>query len=251
MLKMKVPFELIGTGLAAVLILASCQLPGSTAAPAATQPAPTNPPAPAATATPVPAATDTPAPADTATATTAPAPTDTPAPTAQVVAQVVPSINAYCRKGPGTGYFAIFSLQKGTAYNVIGRTDTNTWWLVQASPSLACWEGDPNASLQGPVDQAPVVLVPPLPGMATSFDRTFVCTATNLKVSLVWAPVENITGYSIYRNGDLLASVGANQTSFEDSEAPNGVDLLYELKAFNDYGASPSLTTNVSACGSS
>lgn len=248
----KNPFTLIGVSLVAAIILTSCQ----SAAPAGTQPAPAaslNPIVPAATDTVAPAATATTAPtateAPTATVTTAPAATNTLAPTASTSAQVIPSINAYCRKGPGTGYFTITYLQKGTAYNVVGRTDTNTWWLVQATASITCWEGDPNASLQGPVEQAPSVLVPTLPGMPSSFNRTTVCTTTNLKVSLVWAPVDNVTGYSIYRNGDLLASVGAGQTSYEDSEAPNGKDLQYDLQAFNDYGASPSISTNVSACG--
>jgi hypothetical protein len=250
MSKRNIFLELIGISLVAVLILASCSLATTTAAPAnPTQPPATDTvaPPPIATATTATTATQPPA----ATATTAPAATDTPAPTESTTAQVVPSINAYCRKGPGTGYFSLTYLQKGTAYNVVGRTDTNTWWLVQATSTIQCWEGDPYASLKGPVDQAPAVLVPPLPGMPTMFDRTYVCTTTNLKVSLVWAPVENVTGYSIYRNGDLLASVGAGQTSYEDSEAPNGVDLQYDLQAFNDYGASPSLSTNVAACGSS
>ena len=55
-------------------------------------------------------------------------------------AQVVPTLNAYCRKGPGTSYDAITFLQTGSAYNVTGRISLNTWWQVQApETSVAGW----------------------------------------------------------------------------------------------------------------
>ncbi len=256
MSKRKNLFGLIGINLVAVLILASCQSGATVVAPTFTMPAPAvpaNTSVPTATATSVPAATNTPtvtattAPA--ATATTAPAATITVPPTSQPGAQVTPSMNAYCRKGPGTGYFEITFLQKGTAYNVIGRNGLNTWWLVQATGNTNCWMGDPNASQQGPVDQSPVVLVPPLPATPSTFVYTRTCDPTlhTLKVSLEWTAVDNVTGYQIYRNGDPLVAVGAGVTSYEDN-APGGEDLLYELEAFNDYGASASISTNVSAC---
>lgn len=243
-------FDLAGICLAGVFILSACQIPGaSTAATATSAPVATTAPAvtaaPAATDTPLPAPTDTPAP----TATPLPAATDTLAPTAQVAAQVIVSLNAYCRKGPGTGYFSLAILQKGNAYNVVGRNDTNTWFLVQASNTITCWEGDANATLQGPVTEAPGVLVPPLPPMPASFDRVPAC-AGDLNVTLRWAPVDGATGYSIYRNGAHLVSVAAGVTTFYDQDAPMDIDLLYEVQAYNDYGASASNTTNVSACPS-
>jgi hypothetical protein len=255
--KSKILFNLLVTGLAGVLILTACQIPGvTTAAPAppanppataapANPPAPTATTAPAATATPAPVPTDTPAP----TATPAPAATDTLAPTAQVAPQVTVSLNAYCRKGPGTGYFSLAILQKGNTYNVVGRNDTNTWFLVQASNTITCWEGDSKATLLGPVTEAPGVLVPPVPAMPASFDRVPAC-AGDLNVTLRWAPVDGATGYSIYRNGAHLVSVAAGVTTFYDQDAPMDIDLLYEVQAFNDYGASASNTTNVSACPS-
>ena len=77
---------------------------------------------------------------------------------------MIPSINAYCRKGPGTDYYEITYLQQGTAYNVVGRNSLNTWWLVQAPGNVTCWMGDPGATQQGPVDQAAIALVPAFTG---------------------------------------------------------------------------------------
>ena len=244
MSKRKILHELIGFGLIAAFILTSCQAATTPVVPASTLPAPTatvNPTMPAATATVAPTATEPP------TVTTAPAATNTVPPTAQTIAQVIPAINAYCRKGPGTGYFVITYLQKGTAYNVIGQNGLNTWWLVQASPTINCWMGDPDASQQGPVDQAPAVLVPPLPGTPSTFNSSFEC-ASILRVTLHWSPVDNATGYSIYQNGSLLVSVPAGVTSYVESDAPKDVDLLFRLQAFNEYGKSGSISTTVEAC---
>ncbi|MGB8214892.1 MAG: SH3 domain-containing protein [Anaerolineales bacterium] len=250
MRKNKILFGLIVIALAAAFILEACQSATATVAPApantAASPTVINPTVPA--VTPVAPTTLAPTVTEPATvASTLAAPTTIPA-TAPTVAQVVPSINANCRKGPGTGYFAITYLQNGTAYNVVGRNEINTWWLVQESPTTTCWMGDPNASLQGPTDQVPVELVPPLPGTPTSFGNTFICSSSNLEVSLQWAPVENATGYSIYLNGNHLVDVPANETSYVQTDAPQGASLVYELEAFNDYGASDSLSTTVAEC---
>jgi hypothetical protein len=173
--------------------------------------------------------------------------TDTP--TAQLAAVVIPTLNAYCRKGPGTLYDQVMVLQKGTAYNVIGRDSLNSWWQIQASGSTACWVGDANVSKQGPVEQAAIVQGPPLPGTPANFVSSFVCNikSKTLGVSFNWAGVPGASGYRIYRNGNLLATVAGNLTAYHDA-APLGVDLVYELEAFNAYGVAPRSSTKVPAC---
>jgi hypothetical protein len=258
MLNKKIQFKLIANTALIALLLAACQAAPTTAGPATAAPATVAPatvaPATAAPATTAPVATATPPPTDTATpapvATQAPAATATSAPVASSgTAQVTPSINAYCRKGPGTGYFSMTYLTKGSSYSVVGQNGVNTWWLVQATSSITCWVGDPNASLAGPVDQAPTVIVPPLPGMPGNFVRTRTCdpSSNELTVAMEWAPVDNITGYSIYRNGNLLVQLQPGITSYVDT-TPGDTDLTYDLQAFNDYGASPSLEVNAGAC---
>ena len=65
--------------------------------------------------------------------------TGTAIPTGQLSPQVIPTLNAFCRKGPGTLYDQVTVLQDGTAYTVIGRDSLNTWWEIQLPGSQSCW----------------------------------------------------------------------------------------------------------------
>jgi hypothetical protein len=194
---------------------------------------------PAAIITATPAATDTATPTDTA--------------TAQLAPFVIPHVNAFCRKGPGTLYDQVTVLLKGTSYNATGRNGQNSsdqWWLVQAPGNTVCWVGDSNVDKQGPVDQLAIVQAPPLPSPPGNFGNTYVC---NLKskiwgVALTWVETGGETGYRIYRNGELIKTVDKSQTSYKDVNPPLGVDVLYELEAFNGYGVAPRSSTSVPAC---
>jgi hypothetical protein len=249
MYKRIVFYKLVGISLAAAVILASCNFAATPIAPASatgTRMASPIPVVPTATITPAPSVTDTATPVSTAT----PAVADTSTSTAQLAAQVNPGMNAYCRKGPGTGYYSITYLQVGTFYNVIGRNGLGTWWLVQVPPNLNCWMGDPTAVTQGPVDQTPVLLVQPLPGSPSGFANTYTCSATlhTLEVSLTWSVESNVTGYRIYRNGSLVGDVGPHTAAFNDSAAPLKLKLVYQLEAYNDYGVGNRVKTTVPSC---
>jgi len=241
--------KLIWLGLAAAFILTSCNFAAPPVAPSAATatllPSP-DPVVPTATVVAALPLTDTPTPFSTAT----PAANETTTPTTQLPAQVNPGMNAYCRKGPGTGYYSITYLQAGNFYNVIGRDGLDTWWLIQAPGNVTCWMGDPTSVTQGPVKQVPVLLVPPLPGTPSGFANTYACSATGhtLVVALTWNSVSNVTGYNIYRNGSLIGTVGPQATGFHDNSAPLKANLKYLLEAFNDYGVSDRVKTNVPSC---
>jgi hypothetical protein len=242
----KIP-KLIGFALAATVILTACT-------PAATSPAPTFIPAaptpspipiqPTATATNTPMATDTPVASLAAT----PTPLGKAFPT-QSVAQVIPIESSYCRRGPGTGYDPITVLNIGVAYNVVGRNSLNTWWLVQIPGAGTCWMGDPISNQLGPLDQAPIVLVPPALKTPALFVNSYTCDTTHhtLGVSFNWAAVQGVTGYRIYRNGVVLVEVAAGVTAYHDI-APLKIDLVYQLEAFNDLGVANRISTRVPAC---
>ena len=243
-------------GLIAAFLLVSCSPTATQAVPAsaiATQPPAASPVAPTATIPAAPTATNTAAPTVPATAvpTATAAPTASSAPTAagQSTAQIVPSINAYCRKGPSSNYYQITYLLKGNAYNVIGRDATNSWWLVQAPGNVTCWVGDPNATKQGPVDQAAVAAAQPLPA-TPAFVDSYTCNtaAKTLDVALNWSTVDYATGFRLYRNGSLLVYASPTVTSFTDS-APLGAAVIYELTAYNDYGEATRISVSVPACG--
>jgi hypothetical protein len=244
--------SLIGMILVAAFILSSCTAATQTVAPITQEASPspliqagsgsesaTNTPAVVASAAPI--ATDTLAPTLAATE----AATSTP----QMAAQVIPTLNAYCRKGPGTDYHPITFLMKGTTYNVIGRDSLDSWWLIEAPGNVNCWVIDTQVNKQGAVGQVSIVQGQSLPGTTAKFVSSYVCDPTlqTLGVSLNWAAVANVTGYRIYRNGKQLANIEPTASSFHD-DAPLGVDLVYELEAFNDYGVGPRISTSVPAC---
>jgi hypothetical protein len=238
--------NLVLSGVVATLFLAACNLPASvdpvplTATPAQ----PVGQVASTATETAVPTATETPIPTLSA--------TDTATPTEAVASQVIPNVNAYCRKGPNTLYHQVTILTQGNPYYVIGQngqTSQNIWWQIQWRSGIVCWVSDVNVTRQGAVEQAQVVPVPPLPGMPSKFDNSFVCNpSTNtLSVTLTWTKAAGVTGYNIYRNDTFLAALKANADFFNEN-APLGVNLVYDLEPFNDYGVAGRMSSSVKAC---
>ncbi len=240
MVTRKISLKLTGITLAVAFILSACNT-AATVAPAPTWTASPLPVLPSATATPFPTDTSTPTAAATAT------------PTVQTVAQVIPAVNAYCRRGPGSNYDQVSSLVSGTAYNVIGRNSSNTWWLVQLwGGAVTCWTGAPGTILVGPVEQAPIVLAQPVLPSPAMFMYSYSCdTGANphiLDVTLNWEPVAGATGYHLLRNGVSLAEVGPATTTYIDYNAPLKVDLVYELEALNAVGSTAPIYVTVLAC---
>jgi len=141
-------------------------------------------------------------------------------------------------------------LQQGNVYNVIGRNSLNTWWLVQAPGNVTCWIGDPGATQMGPVDQATISLIQPLPTTPATFVDSYTCNTTlhTLKVVFNWSAVTNVTGYRIYRNGTQITDAAPTATAFSDASAPRGVSLVYALEAHNDYGAAARISVSVPSC---
>jgi hypothetical protein len=134
---------------------------------------------------------------------------------------------------------------------VVGRNSLNTWWLIQAPGNVTCWTGAQGASLQGPVAQAPNVVVAPVLQAPASFVGGYTCNTSTkphtLSVSLYWAGVANATGYRLYLNGALLAEFGPKVTSYYTS-APLGEALVYALEGFIYTSVSPQAVVRVPAC---
>ncbi len=66
-------------------------------------------------------------------------------------------------------------------------------------------------------------------------------------VRLEWADVSNETGYSVYRDGGLLATLPANSTTYTDNP-PFGGPYTYAVEAFNKDAASPRATVVEEGC---
>lgn len=63
-------------------------------------------------------------------------------------------------------------------------------------------------------------------------------------IVLQWAPPpidggSNITGYGVYRNGELVRSIDASTTTYTDDGLTGGQDHVYEISARNELGEGP------------
>jgi CSLREA domain-containing protein len=74
------------------------------------------------------------------------------------------------------------------------------------------------------------------------------CSANGFQVTLMWDDIAtNEDGYRVYRNGALIATLGANAESYVDSP-PLGGPYTYGVEAYNASGASSRPTTTTTVC---
>jgi CSLREA domain-containing protein len=75
-----------------------------------------------------------------------------------------------------------------------------------------------------------------------------VCNTKIYQITLSWLDrADNETGYRVYRDGKLIATLGANATSYVDTPDFGG-PYTYAVEAFNEGGASAQVTVQPGAC---
>lgn len=197
-------------------------------------------------------------------------PTDTPTitPTSTPsVPQVSVSSATNCRTGPSTAYDLIFTMNPGQTAEVVGKHTPSGYWIIKNPAGGTCWLWGQYATVTGNVAGLSEVPQPPTPtpsepAAPKNFHATSSCTASgvlftsNIHVSLTWTDeATNEDGYHIFRRDALLATLGANSTSFENDTTIRSLILLigtphapptitYGVEAFN--GAGHSATKEVS-----
>jgi len=159
--------------------------------------------------------------------------------------------NANCRKGPGVAYSILTSLVQGAVVDALARNEDASWYRVAVPETEAtCWVAASTGEASGTIDGLPTEAGLPLPGAPGALTIGQVICSPNLNdyaVPLEWGDASNETGYRLYRNGSLLATLGANELDYDD-EAPKGEELDYALEAFNQVGVSDRVAASVPAC---
>ena len=75
-----------------------------------------------------------------------------------------------------------------------------------------------------------------------------VCSGQTYSVTLGWIDAaDNEDGYRVYRDGNLIATLGPNAKGFTDTP-PYGGPYVYGVEAFNDAGASSRPTVQEAGC---
>jgi hypothetical protein len=196
-------------------------------------------------------------------------PTLTPTPVATntpLVPQVSVSSATNCRTGPSTAYDLLWTMQPGQTADVVGKHTPTGYWIIKY-PGGQCWLWGQYASVSGNIAALPEYPQPPtptpsLPANPKSFKVDFSCTLTmspilhnNVHVDMTWNDVaNNENGYYIYRDGDLLATLDADSTSYSDDTTMVGLiiagstppKITYAVQAFNDAGKSDKVTKSIS-----
>src|SRR5512133_1986167 len=171
-----------------------------------------------------------------ATATVPPAPTLEPTTPPTLTATITPTNgpvtlkfngNTNCRKGPGENYDVLIVLKTGLEVEAIGRVDKTNYWLVKRPESAeTCWASADFAQVTGNVQALPTVTAPPTstpkppnaPAWASwHYSCDFASGGNNITMNLAWTDrSSNETAYIVYRDGQPIATLGPDTTSYVD-----------------------------------
>jgi hypothetical protein len=198
--------------------------------------------------------------------------TDTPEVTLiPIFSEPIVNTDTLCWQGPGSLYQVVSALKLGQVVDLLGIGENGGWLVLDNPlfPGTGCWVNeevvdiDPNfdlASLPGIAVPPPPTLTPtpaptltPTPSLPATPGKPViqnrVCNGSEYSVSIKWVDnASNENGYYVYRNGGLIATVGANATSYTDYP-PYGGPYLYHIVAFNGSGQSaPSPTLQEAGC---
>lgn len=196
-------------------------------------------------------------------------PTLVPSAISTLVPSAIPSLtpififtaNANCRQGPSTAYEVATSFNLGEQVTIDGKSADSSWyWALIPNSSAHCWVSSSTGSTQGPTDGLVIVPAPALPATAVPPPQvatatpipltpptipggfglsTKTCSYTEYVVTLQWANVSYESGYRIYRDGILVATLPGNSTAYDDI-SPDYNAHSYQVQAFNDAGVANS-----------
>lgn len=190
------------------------------------------------------ASTITASPSVTETSSTATTPSETITPTYSVPVLTVRE-PTNCRTGPGEEYEIILTYLSGKELEIIGRYDPGNYWLVKSndSPTGSCWLWGQYVDVRGSTGAVSSVTPPPTatsaPPRAPGIVKwEFSCSGATLTFTVTWADhATNETSYRIFRNGEGLAELPADSTTYTDIyDLPADQNVEYYIQAYSPSG---------------
>ena len=150
-----------------------------------------------------------------------------------------------CREGPGQDYQVVFTYLPNKKLTILGRYDPTNYWLVKADEvsSGRCWLWGEYVELSGSYWVVPSVTPPPTatlaPPLAPSLQNwEYFCSAGQMSITIEWTDrAQNETGYRILRNGESVAELAANSTSYSETiPMQGGESAEYYLQVYGPGG---------------
>lgn len=163
-----------------------------------------------------------------------------------------------CRSGPGLDYEIIYTYKTGAEVEIIGKHPSSDFWVVKDSNSAeTCWVTGEYTSASGSLWAVPTVVPPPTstptpPKAPTLQTFNYSCawngTNSTMTMSMEWRDwADNESGYRIYRNGIVVADLGANTITYTDIFAVAAEQTVnYGIEAYNSTGSSGQATFSAS-----
>ena len=231
--------EQLGTSVAQTMEAIGTQRPAATSTSTSTSPK-----------TP-PTATVTPTPTATPTATSTPTPT-------YALPLLTFEGDVNCRSGPGLDYIIVYTYDENETAEIVGKHPSSDFWVVKnPSGEGACWVVGEYASASGSLWAIPTMTPPPTetpspPAAPTLKEYNYACawngSNTTMTMTIKWSDwADNESGYRIYRNGVMIADLGANTTTYVDIFAVDSTQSVsYGIEAYNSTGSSGQATFSAS-----
>ena len=156
-----------------------------------------------------------------------------------------------CREGPGQDYQVVFTYLAKVKLEIIGRYEPTNFWLVKSpgTKTGTCWMWGEYTEASGSYWVVPTLTPPPTatlpPPQAPSITKwDFSCSGGNVTFNLQWEDrATNETGYRVFRDGEAVAELPANSTAWtETTPLESGESVAYYLQV---YGPSGTLNTSI------
>ncbi len=151
-----------------------------------------------------------------------------------------------CRTGPGVNYERVTQILPADSVEIVGFFPPN-YWIVSTSAGN-CWVSGEFTTPVGSYTSVPTVTAPPTPqGGAPDnvslqkWDISCDYVKNEASVTIIWSDKENESGYRVIRNGDLVAELPENSTTFQETiSLLAGQSVGYNVIAFNTIGSNSS-----------
>ncbi|NOH02356.1 MAG: hypothetical protein HND47_10605 [Chloroflexi bacterium] len=158
-----------------------------------------------------------------------------------------------CRTGPGTNYERVTQILPAISVKIIGFYPPN-YWVVETDKG-PCWVAGEFVTPSGSYTTVPTVTAPPTPAGGVPDVPTFTQNGWNYfcrgdgqtEITLNWNDrSDNETGYRIIRDGEKVADLPANSTTYSETiPLTSGESVSYQIQVFNPAGEATSNTATM------